>query len=174
MKPVSLVLLKISTDIRFISLKKVQPNSLKICILRLICRWWRNIHSCAEAINLNNLVQLFMIEASDFYPLISQIALWMQLDHSFTTQVETEYKKQQRKVNDIFNCGERVRDYSSSFRIRKLYPSLTDLIKLIQCPSSTVTPSTLGLWCAIRHWHNSYNNLFLKVLWYRKGVWPFV
>lgn len=49
-----------------------------------------------------------MIEASDFYPLTSQIALWMQLDHSFTTQVETEYKKQQRKVNDIFNCGERL------------------------------------------------------------------
>jgi hypothetical protein len=29
-QPVSLVLLKISTDMRFISLKKVQPNSLKI------------------------------------------------------------------------------------------------------------------------------------------------
>lgn len=88
----------------------------------------------------------------------------MQLDHSFTTQVQTEYKKTTEKVNDIFNCKERVRDYSSSFRIRKLYPSLTDLIKLIQCPSLTVTPSTLGLWYAIRHWHNSYKNLFLKVL----------
>jgi hypothetical protein len=43
----------------------------------------------------------------------------MQLDHSFTTQVETEYKKTTEK-GDIFNCGEGVRDYSRSFRIRKL------------------------------------------------------
>jgi hypothetical protein len=42
----------------------------------------------------------------------------MQLDHSFKTQIETE--KKQRKVSDIFNCGEGVRDYSRSFRIRKL------------------------------------------------------
>jgi hypothetical protein len=45
----------------------------------------------------------------------------MQLDHSFTTQVETEYKKNTRERSAIFSIVERgVRDYSRSFRIRKL------------------------------------------------------
>lgn len=87
----------------------------------------------------------------------------MQLDHSFTTQVETEYKKTTEKGQRYFQLWREVRDYSSYFRIRKLYPALTDLIKLIQCPSSTVTPSTLSLLYAFRHWYNSYENLFLKV-----------
>jgi hypothetical protein len=37
----------------------------------------------------------------------------MELDYSSTTQVDTEHiKKNNRKVSDILNCGERVRDYS--------------------------------------------------------------
>lgn len=43
-----------------------------------------------------------MIEAGDFYPLTSQVALRMQLDHSFTTQVETEYKKTTEKGQRYF------------------------------------------------------------------------
>ena len=50
----------------------------------------------------------------------------MQLDDSFATQVETEYKKQKRKVNDIFNCGERVRDIQvPSESENYIHPGLT-------------------------------------------------
>ena len=99
----------------------------------------------------------------------------MQLDHSFTTQVETEYKKNNRERSAIFSIVERgleiIQDPSES---ENYHPSLTDLTKLIQCPSSTVTPSTLSLLYAFRHWYNSHENLFLKVLCHRKGLWPFV
>ena len=89
----------------------------------------------------------------------------MQLDHSFTTQVETEYKKNNRARSTIFSIVERgfeiIQDPSES---ENYHPSLTDLTKLIQCPSSTATPSTLSLLYAFRHWYNSHENLFLKVL----------
>jgi hypothetical protein len=99
----------------------------------------------------------------------------MQLDHSFTTQVETEYKKTTEKGQRYFQLWrgglEIIQDPSES---ENYHPSLTDLIKLIQCPSSTVTPSTLSLLYAFRNWYNSHENLFLKVLCHRKGLWPFV